>query len=310
MKLNLYISIFILLISLNSFGDPIKIKGIIKSNSTGEPVRFVNIALVDANIGTTSDYDGYFELEINDSQLKSTLHLSCINYRNTLVEISKLDTRQVNIIAMEALTYDIPEVVVTSHAKKKAEITVNKLKKSGIKGYLASNNIPRIYARYFSFKTDYEQYSKITTLNMFFQSFQVNNKSKVRIRLFSCNTETNTPGNDLIQDDFIVIVKKGMNKIDISKFNVHIPPDGIFVGVEWLIIDENAYEHVWEKNGIKHSQINYGPILGANYYGESQTWLYWAGQWQKLEYKVLIEHPKIKPGSVFDAAISLTLTNR
>jgi hypothetical protein len=103
---------------------------------------------------------------------------------------------------------------------------------------------------------------------------------------------------------------RNFSKVDISKFNIRIPKDGIFVAVEWLIIEENTYDWVtYNQLKIKKTETKYGPILGANYHQESYTWLYWAGNWEKYERKVPMIHPKIKAGSYFDSAISLTLTN-
>ena len=72
-----------------------------------------------------------------------------------------------------------------------------------------------------------------------------------------------------------------------------------------MIIPENEY--VWisaDANNKTKKQIEYGPILGANYRKESKIWKYWAGKWSHVKISVIVIE-----GVVFDAAISITLTN-
>lgn len=135
-----------------------------------------------------------------------------------------------------------------------------------------------MYTRYFPYDKKYDHVDKISYIKIYCQKFQVNYKSKARIRVLSYNPKTNNPNIDIIRENLILTLKKGMNTIDISKYNIPMPKEGVFVAIEWLIIEENAYESVWYKNKIKHTKISYGPILGANYYEKPQTWLYWAGK--------------------------------
>ena len=76
---------------------------------------------------------------------------------------------------------------------------------------------------------------------IFFSNSEKNN-AKLKIRFFQLEDSILT--NDLMEEDIIVTVKKGMRKnvIDISKYKLRIPKNGVLVGLEWLIIPENFYE--------------------------------------------------------------------
>ncbi|MBI9069299.1 MAG: carboxypeptidase-like regulatory domain-containing protein [Salinivirgaceae bacterium] len=308
---NRIIHIFaIILLSTTVYSRPIKISGIIKDSENGRPVSFANVAIVEIEKGTTSDYNGIFDLEIDSTDLNSNLNISCLNYKDFKIKISKLLIGKSNEILLENFSYEISEIVVSTKKKKHKEIELNKLKKSEINGMLTCDNLPKMYARYFPFEPRFEKMQYIQYLNIGFRNDQQKNKSKVRIRIFSNDYENNKPDIDILREDLIIIAKPGINKIDISNFNISLPKEGIFIAVEWLIVEENKYDWLtYNQFKIKKTETKYGPILGANYHQESFTWLYWAGYWEKYEREVPMVHPKIKAGSYFDSAISLTLSN-
>jgi len=302
--------IILLIISFAAIGNPIKIKGIVKDIKQATPISFVSIAIVETEKGTTSNNDGFFELKIDTSDLNFTLHFSCLGFDDKKVNISELVTDGINEISLHSISYSIPEVIVTNKPKKKKKLEINKLKKSNINGLLTCNNLPIIYARYFPYEEKYENFNKISQLNIGFRGDQIRRKSKVRLRLLTFDKQFNKPDKDILHENLVVYVRNGINKIDISKFNIQFPKDGIFVAVEWLIIEENAFEWVsYNKYHLKKRETLYGPILGANYSQKSYTWRYSAGDWKKFNLEVPMFHPKIKVGSYYDAAISLTLTN-
>jgi hypothetical protein len=300
-----------LAISILTFGKPLTIKGFINDYEKGTPVSFANIAIVESGKGTTSNNDGYFELEIDSVNISQTLNISCLSYENKRISIADLKINNINKIKLRSVSYSLPEIVINNKSEnsRKKSIELNKLKRSKINGLLTCDNLPKIFARYFNCKNSCFDY-KISELKIGFQEHQIKGKSKVRIRILTRGELNNGPGKDILQENLIVYVKKGINKIDVSKYDIHMPQEGIFIAVEWLIIEENEFEWDYiDTNEKKCTDILYGPILGANYRQKSQTWLYWAGEWKKHDREVPSVHRKIKPGSHFDAAISLTLTN-
>ncbi len=307
MRNNIISIILIILLSNMASGNPIKILGIIKDSESHKPVSFANVAIVEVKKGTSSDYNGIFELNIDSSDLNRNLYISCLNYKDLRIKISELTIGKRNEISLEKRIYEVPEIVVSSKKEKKKEITLNKLKKSKINGRLTCYNLPLIHARYFPYDSRLENVNHIKYINIAFKKCRKKKKSKVRIRILSNHSEYNMPDKDILCEDLIVFVKSGITKIDISKYNITMPRDGVFVSVEWLIIEENKYDDIYYNH---KTRTFYAPILGANYYQQSSTWIYWAGHWEKYEEKVPLIHPKIKAGSYFDAAISLTLSNQ
>jgi hypothetical protein len=58
----------------------------------------------------------------------------------------------------------------------------------------------------------------------------------VRINLFRKAENSDAPGLPLINEDIIIITKKGQGQIiyDVSKYNILLPKDGVFIAIQWL----------------------------------------------------------------------------
>jgi hypothetical protein len=58
----------------------------------------------------------------------------------------------------------------------------------------------------------------------------------VRINLFRKAEDSDAPGLPLINEDIIIRTKKGQGQIiyDVSKYNILLPKDGVFVAIQWL----------------------------------------------------------------------------
>jgi hypothetical protein len=77
--------------------------------------------------------------------------------------------------------------------------------------------------------------------------------------------------------------KKGMKKnvVDISKYKLKMPKNGVVIGLEWLIIPENYYEFKYQDSSKKKriTLPNYQPSLVVNYFEERNAFNYRGGKW-------------------------------
>lgn len=79
--------IFLLLTSLASaFGQTTKVRGRVLEVGSGNPLPFVGVYFVGTNIGTTTDDDGYYQLETRDTAAK-VLRVELLGYSSRDVEI-------------------------------------------------------------------------------------------------------------------------------------------------------------------------------------------------------------------------------
>lgn len=297
-----------LILVTTAFGEPITLSGKIIDATTGNPVSFANIAIIGLQKGTTSLENGDFTLTIDDKDTTNNINISCINYKNKTFALESLDFNKPIQLVVEPITYEISEVIIKPKKHDK-DFVLNKLKTSEINGGLSCGNIPKIYARYFPYNSIDEGYNTISSIQVYCQSWSQKGESKVRLRIYQLDTILKQPASDILHKELIVSLKKGkINNIELSEQNIVIPKEGLFIAIEWLIIPENKYEWISEdRNGNKIRKFEYGPILGANYREESNTWLYWAGKWTK-EFVSVPAIQGIKKGLFYDAGISITIT--
>lgn len=100
-----------------------RIKGNVISEATNEPIPFVNILIVNSKNGTTTDFDGNFELEIPENLKKDTItiQLSMVGYDNSIVHVTEKDFHNgfLSIKLKENLSILTGSVVIIKGDKKR-----------------------------------------------------------------------------------------------------------------------------------------------------------------------------------------------
>ena len=113
-------TIFILFISY-SFSQNSIIRGTVIDADFQDPIPFANILVKETGTGTTSDFDGNFEIYLDEGSY--TLQFSYIGYKT--IEISEVVTNSIDPyvinVTMEVLAEGLDEVVVSVSAKKNTE---------------------------------------------------------------------------------------------------------------------------------------------------------------------------------------------
>ena len=79
--------IILLLLSSNVLLYGQKISGTVLEMNSDKPVEYVNIGIVGRNIGTVSDQNGKYTLDIKSEHHDDTLRFSCIGYHAYSVKV-------------------------------------------------------------------------------------------------------------------------------------------------------------------------------------------------------------------------------
>ena len=110
------ISIFIIFILLNNnvllFGQ--EISGTVFEMNDETPVEFVNISITGRNVGTLSDKDGKYTLQINPEYHNDTLRFSSVGYHSYSVKVSDFMELDSKNVSLEKKIDDLKEVLVRS----------------------------------------------------------------------------------------------------------------------------------------------------------------------------------------------------
>jgi hypothetical protein len=273
-----------------------QVKGIVVDENS-KPVSYVNIWVENENIGTTSEENGNFSITVADKN--KYLIFSALGFETQKVKVSEADK-----VRMKGIAFQLDEVVI-SKSRSTVEIEIGGSK--NINHSHLSGGAPWIYAKRFNYSNDFSKTPFIKNTIIFTKS-EIKNAT-FKLRIFEVNKE-GTPGLDLLNEDIIVIVKKGKreNKIDLTKYDLVIPKNGIFIAFEWMIIESNKYKFEYkERNSNKIKEmITFAPSVVCNPVELENTFEYRGGRW--IQRKKIVSENKYK-NKVTEPAINLTLTN-
>ena len=195
--------------------------------------------------------------------------------------------------------------VVISKSRNSVEIEIGGSK--NINHTFLPSGLSWINAKRFNYSNDFLKTPFIKN-TIIFTTSEIKNAT-FKLRIFEVNKE-GAPGLDLLNEDIIVIVKKGNreNKIDLTKYNLVVPQNGIFIAYEYMIIESNKIKYNYdEKKSNKNKEyITFAPSIVCNPVELENTFEYIGGKW--IQRKKIIREGKYK-NTVIEPAINLTLTN-
>lgn len=272
-----------------------QVKGIVVDESN-QPVSFVNILVENENNSTTSEENGQFEI---NCQPEKKLIFSALGYEKKIVKASEAQKVILKINALE-----LAEVVIEKRLESK-EIEIGKVK---YETYQAFENGPRIDAKFFPYLSKYKSTKYIKKVSIFTDS-QIESAG-IKIHFYAVNPD-GSPGEELLQKDYLVSVKKGVKKtlFDVTDFNLRMPKTGIYVGFEKLIIERNKKERQVMDSNTKATTIqrDYYPFVLYNYVEKDFIYVFSKGKWQRqTKEDVISTTDKMR---VYEPAINLILTN-
>ncbi|MDG2194115.1 MAG: carboxypeptidase-like regulatory domain-containing protein [Polaribacter sp.] len=298
-------ALLLLLISAQSFCQQVVLKGQVLNKRTKAPVAYVNLSFLKRNIGISSTEDGTFTLEIDNKQLNQKVHVSCLNYKDTIVVAKEL---QYKPLYLTPKNYELKEVVISK--KLDREFEIDKFRRKDLKsGFGGTKGNPWIVAKYFRYEDVYKNTPYLKNVTVYFTSLVLRKRARFRIRFFKINEITGEPSEDLIKDDVIVNIKKihGKIKVAISKFDIEFPKEGFFVGLERLHIPYNFYKTTYTMQGSrkKYKKVDVAPIFAGTEDSKNSCWAFESGKW--FNWSKFMNKNQIKETST--PAISLTLSN-
>ncbi|GAA4051129.1 carboxypeptidase-like regulatory domain-containing protein [Flavobacterium chungnamense] len=273
----IYLLLILISVSLSA-----QIKGVVKDSLTGNPIPYVNIWVENKNIGTTSEENGSFSIDLKND---SVLFFSALGYETKRLFSIK------EIVFLKPKIFELNEVII-ENPKFKEEIEVGNYETSGFR-----IGIGNINSAVF-FKPD-----SIMLAHPFVKEIKFLTKSdienaKIRIKILSVNTDY-SPGESLLDDEIIIMVKKGKHKniANISNYKIKIPSEGFFISFEKLLIEENKYFFEYnykDKNGkkVNHKSMSIEPELC---FVPEEKDIVWqssiTGSWKKTS-KQILDKPK------------------
>jgi len=251
--------------TLLSFSQTKTVKGIVFDDITKLPIPYVNLSILESQIGTSSLEDGSYSLEITDKNLDKKIHLSSLGYRDSIISVNQL-LKQSNIY-LQAKFEELDEIIISKKFQDQF-LVVNPIKRKYIKSGFSTSTNPWKIALFFPFKEDYKSTKYLNSVKIYLQQYGLteSHPSKFRLRLFSIG-EDDLPKDDLIIDEILIETKKRQKdvEVDMSKHNIIFPKDGFYVVLEWLHIPFNEFEMTYTMQGEKGKKkmTKYAPTFSA-----------------------------------------------
>lgn len=291
------ITCIIFLITTSIFAQKTEFKGKLLDKNTDEPIVYANLSFLDSNLGISTIEDGTFIMYIDKKFLNSKIHISCLNYKDTIVLAKDLLN---STLFLKSKTEILEEVVLTKILDK--QVVLDPIKKK-IQNMHSSGL--RMIAKYFPNTKKNACCSYITKVEVQFPKRQ-NQQSKFRFRIFDRDSITGFPKDDLLTESIPITIRKGETSVflDLENYGIEMPKNGFFIAFEKLFIPFNEYGE------DEHNSVTgkfYSPVMGmtksTEYRKVIRNYIYAKGIWRDLS------GLNKGPMKGYVPAISVTLTN-
>ena len=258
-----FIFLFFTTISLSA-----QIKGVVKDSISGEPISYVNIWVENETIGTTSEANGSFSLDVKQDK---KIVFSVLGYEKKIFKGTNVSLVQLNPIA-----YELDEVILLDKKQSK-QVEIGNIKNAIFQSF---DNGPKVEAKFFPYRESYIKTKYINEVTIFTDS-RIDNAT-IKLHFYSVD-ENGAPGPELLTKDLIVNLKKGVIKhhFSVAAYDLVFPKNGLFVAYEKLLIESN-------KTGTK-----YQPYVLYNFVSRDYFYTYAYGKWTKLQDNLQIYEPSI-----------------
>jgi hypothetical protein len=248
------ISILFLFLNLQIYGQVIT--GKVIDASTKEPLIYASIGVIDTSVGTITNEEGVFSLDLKTLPITSVVRFSMIGYRSMSLTIEELSNKN-NILRLESETYKLTEVLIKPSGKnRKAGFTGYSL--SGICGWVGTD-----FGKGWELGTKIELGEKPVRIRNLNIRVKEQSFDSILLRLHVRNLAENLPGDELLGRDilFFITKKTGWVETDLSKYNLVFNGD-IAVSIEWIRISgiNNSILSFAGPNKVKV----FGPTIAFN----------------------------------------------
>ena len=219
-------------VSLESRAQKV-IQGEVRSSS-GELVPYVTVTV--NHTKTLSNSRGNFRLSLKSYSKHDTVFFSCVGFEQAKRVISDVESKPV--ITLQQMTVLLNEVSISAKGKYET------LKLGNTGSNLFNKLLSRVNDQYALFIDNRGSNSGIIkTVNYFVKEPPGGSyEGAFRVRIYSINRLNGEPDKDLLPYNLIVSAKRknAWFSVDVSKHQITMPEDGVFIAME--ILPEDHYE--------------------------------------------------------------------
>ncbi|WP_396637863.1 alpha/beta fold hydrolase [Maribacter sp. R77961] len=207
------------------------ISGLVQDSKTKIKLPYVNIGILNKEIGTVSDREGSFDFHLTESNAKDTIRISMIGYKPKILVVDNLLNKKGEIeVNLEEEISELNEVVVTARKWKKK--TLGNKTKSTFIGHIfyyeqlgkemgIKMNVGRkpTFVDDFNFHISYNRFSA---------------KSFFRLNMYKI--VNGKPSENILKNNIIISVEPkqtGMISTNLKEYDIVLTED-VIVTLEWV----------------------------------------------------------------------------
>ena len=273
--------LFPLLIAFQLNAQEVLFEGKVYDYRTKEVIPYVNLSFLNTLKGTSTDEEGHFFMDLPEPFLEKQVHISSLGYNDTIVKARQIyDAKRFDLVEQ---SFELDEVVVTENF---GNIDVlNPISSYSLTSGFSSSSTPWIVALYFPNLGANKKY--IDKLTVFLKKNENFNResAKFRIRIYDVDGNTKKPGKDLLLKSIVLEhqVEKEFVSLNLTDFNIEMPRNGIYIGLEWLFVPNNWYKETIQNPLTNELMVEdrFAPTI-RGVYTKNQNYkvmIYGMGQW-------------------------------
>lgn len=223
------------------------ISGTIKDSISNEILPRANITYLKKNIGTNTNLEGKFILNIKEKS-DDSIKVSYLGYKSKCYSLKefKEDKEYILNISLVVEYNQLNEIIITAKKdvyKKKYQLSEKRKGDISMFSLIGHETACLI-------ENPKSELGKIKSLKLYIRKNKnANFIAKFRIKIYSYNKNENKPDENLLAEDLIISPKNKTYQYNIDLENKKIPflEDGVCIGIE--LVDENNLSKKEDKIG-------------------------------------------------------------
>ena len=256
--------LFAFLLSFTVLNAQHILQGRIIDAFTKEPLPFVNIGVLKKELGTVSNEDGFFFLEVPDLFAKETLRFSMIGFDERDFQVADLEAILLsnNTLVLAEQTTFLEEVVLTAEKKWDTRVSGNSTTSKLLITGFTSNQLGNEIALFVKVKKtpayiDGIQFSVVENIY-----------PEVRFRVNVYSSDYRFPDENILKENIFITLKQseGLISVDLKEYDILVDDD-VFISLEWIDEDLGS-EGLWFSAGV----------FGKSIYARSTSQAEWKKQ--------------------------------
>ena len=256
--------LFAFLLSFTVLNAQHILQGRIIDAFTKEPLPFVNIGVLKKELGTVSNEDGFFFLEVPDLFAKETLRFSMIGFDERDFQVADLEAILLsnNTLVLAEQTTFLEEVVLTAEKKWDTRVSGNSTTSKLLITGFTSNQLGNEIALFVKVKKTPAYIEGIQF------SVVENIYPEVRFRVNVYSSDYRFPDENILKENIFVTLKQseGLISVDLKEYDILVDDD-VFISLEWIDEDLGS-EGLWFSAGV----------FGKSIYAKSTSQAEWKKQ--------------------------------